>query len=87
MTIQAAPAHAAPPSTPPPPIPLPAHFRRLCSMYAALCERIARNPIAGLGEDPSTSKGSKKFRKMLLLRCHDEFQKDWPGLFVAIQVT
>lgn len=58
-------------------------------MYADLCERIARTPIPGLGEDPSgkdSSKGSKKFRKMLLVKVQQEFQKDWQGLFAAVQV-
>lgn len=58
-------------------------------MYADLCERIARTPIAGLGEDPNgkdAAKGSKKFRKMLLIKCQDEFVKDWQGLFAAVQV-
>ena len=61
----------------------------LCSMYASLCECIARTPIPGLGEDPTgrdASKGSKKFRKMLLIKVQEEFLKDWQGLFVAVQV-
>lgn len=59
------------------------------SMYADLCERIARTPISGLGEDPNgkdAAKGSKKFRKMLLIKCQDEFVKDWQGLFTDVQV-
>lgn len=59
-------------------------------MYADLCERIAHTPIACLGENPGTKdagKGSKKFRKMLLIKCQDEFTKDWQGLFAAVQVT
>lgn len=58
-------------------------------MYADLCERIARRPIPGLGEAAAgkdSSKGSKKFRKMLLVKVQDEFQKDWQGLFAAVQV-
>ncbi|CAM9283329.1 unnamed protein product [Ascophyllum nodosum] len=58
------------------------------SMYADLCERIARTPLAGLGEDATgkdAAKGSKKFRKMLLLKCQEEFEKDWQGLFAAVQ--
>ena len=58
-------------------------------MYADLCERIARTPLAGLGEDATgkdAAKGSKKFRKMLLLKCQEEFEKDWQGLFAAVQV-
>lgn len=59
------------------------------SMYADLCERIARTPIPGLGEAAAgkdSSKGSKKFRKMLLLKVQEEFEKDWQGLFAAVQV-
>ncbi|CAN0160944.1 unnamed protein product, partial [Ectocarpus sp. 12 AP-2014] len=58
------------------------------SMYADLCARIARTPIAGLGEDATgkdASKGSKKFRKMLLVKVQQEFEKDWQGLFAAVQ--
>lgn len=57
-------------------------------MYADLCERIARTPIPGLGEaaGKDSSKGSKKFRKMLLLKVQAEFEKDWQGLFAAVQV-
>lgn len=57
-------------------------------MYADLCERIARTPIPGLGETAGkdSSKGSKKFRKMLLLKVQAEFEKDWQGLFAAVQV-
>ncbi|CAM9691739.1 unnamed protein product [Scytosiphon promiscuus] len=58
------------------------------SMYADLCERIARTPIPGLGEDPSgkdSTKGSKKFRKMLLVKVQEEFEKDWQGLLAAVQ--
>eukprot|EP00752_Nemacystus_decipiens_P002138 g2038.t1 len=58
------------------------------SMYADLCERIARTPIPGLGEAAAgkdSSKGSKKFRKMLLLKVQEEFEKDWQGLFAAVQ--
>lgn len=61
----------------------------VCSMYADLCARIARTPIAGLGEDATgkdASKGSKKFRKMLLVKVQQEFEKDWQGLFAAVQV-
>lgn len=58
-------------------------------MYAELCERIARTPIPGLGEDPAgkdASKGSRKFRKMLLVKCQEEFVKDWQGIYQEIQV-
>eukprot|EP00903_Cladosiphon_okamuranus_P012976 g12110.t1 len=58
------------------------------SMYADLCERIARTPIPGLGEaavGKDSSKGSRKFRKMLLLKVQEEFEKDWQGLFAAVQ--
>ncbi|CAM9408635.1 unnamed protein product, partial [Ectocarpus fasciculatus] len=58
------------------------------SMYADLCARIARTPIAGLGEDATgkdASKGSKKFRKLLLVKVQQEFEKDWQGLFAAVQ--
>ena len=58
-------------------------------MYADLCERIARTPIPGLGEAAAgkdSSKSSKKFRKMLLVKVQAEFEKDWQGLFAAVQV-
>lgn len=58
-------------------------------MYADLCELIARTPIPGLGEaapGKDSNKGSKKFRKMLLVKVQQEFEKDWQGLFVAVQV-
>lgn len=58
-------------------------------MYADLCELIARTPIPGLGEaspGKDANKGSKKFRKMLLLKVQQEFEKDWQGLFVTLQV-
>ncbi|CAM9611619.1 unnamed protein product [Pylaiella littoralis] len=58
------------------------------SMYADLCELIARTPIPGLGEaspGKDANKGSKKFRKMLLLKVQQEFEKDWQGLFVTLQ--
>ena len=43
-------------------------------MYAELCLRLSRTPLEGLGE---TEKG-KKFRKILLTRCQDEFYTDLP---------
>lgn len=42
------------------------------SMYAELCLRLSRTPLAGLGE---TDKG-KLFRKILLTRCQEEFNED-----------
>ena len=42
------------------------------SMYAQLCLSLSNTPLEGLGE---TEKG-KKFRKILLTRCQEEFMTD-----------
>lgn len=44
------------------------------SMYAELCLSLSRRPLEGLGE---VEKG-KKFRKILLTRCQEEFYEDLP---------
>lgn len=46
------------------------HF---ASMYAALCLKLARTPLEGIDNG---SKPGKKFKKMLLTRCQEEFEQD-----------
>ena len=43
------------------------------SMYAGLCLKLANTPMEGIDEG---SKKGKKFKKMLLQRCQDEFETD-----------
>uniref|UniRef100_A0A7S3NGS0 MI domain-containing protein n=1 Tax=Aureoumbra lagunensis TaxID=44058 RepID=A0A7S3NGS0_9STRA len=47
------------------------HFVQI---YAELCVKFAAVPLLSLGE--SNEKGSKQFRRMLLLRCQAEFERD-----------
>jgi len=47
------------------------------AMYAALCLKLARTPFDGIEEpSKSSSKKGKKFKKMLLSRCQEEFEQD-----------
>jgi len=44
------------------------------AMYARLCVKLSKTPMEALGEQEG--KKGKKFKKMLLTRCQDEFEQD-----------
>jgi translation initiation factor 4G len=44
------------------------------AMYASLCVKLSKTPMEALGEQEG--KKGKKFKKMLLSRCQDEFEQD-----------
>ena len=46
-------------------------------MYAQLCLKFASRALPDLGDDPA--KGGKKFKKMLITRVQEEFEKDLEG--------